>query len=182
MSDKDDIANQLANHKRLLQNLKETQALHGLDTPAQISIEIENIEAEIQRLQSTVTPIKHTKPSIIRREVSDVVIVHDDLSLAEVIAQVIKDEGLKASITYNFQTAMSLSERYQPRAIIADVWCIKKGELTIELANRIRELSPGTKILGLTASSNMKGTEQIFDRIFSKPVILNDIIDELLAQ
>ena len=50
MNRQDDIKNLIRNHNRRLQKLKEQQALHGLDAPPKISLEIEDIEAELEQL------------------------------------------------------------------------------------------------------------------------------------
>lgn len=50
MPRKSDIKKLIKNHERRLQKLKEIQALRGLDTPADILLEIEDITAAIQEL------------------------------------------------------------------------------------------------------------------------------------
>jgi formylglycine-generating enzyme required for sulfatase activity len=52
MSRQEDIQALIATHKRRLQKLKEQQALRGVDTPPHVLIEIEDIEAELERLQT----------------------------------------------------------------------------------------------------------------------------------
>ena len=47
MARQDEIKNLIIEHNRRLQKLKEQQALHGIDTPPEIQIEIERIEEEI---------------------------------------------------------------------------------------------------------------------------------------
>jgi len=52
MSRKDDIEKLIVNQERRLQKRKEQQALFGLDAPPHILTEIEDIEAEIKKLQT----------------------------------------------------------------------------------------------------------------------------------
>ena len=51
MSQKDNLKKLIKNHHRRLQILKEQEALHGLDVPPKILMEIEDIEAKIADLQ-----------------------------------------------------------------------------------------------------------------------------------
>ena len=52
MSSQDDIKKLISKHRRRLQKLLEQKAEFGLNTPAEISIEIEDIQAEVEQLQS----------------------------------------------------------------------------------------------------------------------------------
>ncbi|MFC1976367.1 tetratricopeptide repeat protein [Chloroflexota bacterium] len=58
MSQQDDIRNLIRNHNRRLQKLKEQQALRGLNTPPEIVLEIEDIEAKIEQLQTGLEEIE----------------------------------------------------------------------------------------------------------------------------
>jgi hypothetical protein len=64
MSRQNDIENLITNHSRRLQKLKEKQALVGLSVDPHILLEIEDIEAEISRLQLELDDLEHgTKSS-----------------------------------------------------------------------------------------------------------------------
>jgi formylglycine-generating enzyme required for sulfatase activity len=52
MADQDDILKLIAKHQRRLQKLKERQAVEGIGTPPEVLTEIEDIEAEIERLRA----------------------------------------------------------------------------------------------------------------------------------
>jgi hypothetical protein len=52
MSRKDDIRRLIIKHNRRLQELKEQKALHGISVDPKVSLEIEDIESEIARLQT----------------------------------------------------------------------------------------------------------------------------------
>jgi tetratricopeptide (TPR) repeat protein len=52
MSRRDDLKKQIDIHRRRLQKLEEQQAFRGLDTPAHILIEIEDIKAKIEELRA----------------------------------------------------------------------------------------------------------------------------------
>jgi hypothetical protein len=52
MSEKDNIKQQIINHNRRLQKLKQKQALYGLDVQPHVLMEIEDIEAELESLQA----------------------------------------------------------------------------------------------------------------------------------
>lgn len=60
MSQKDDIKKLISNHGRRLQKLKEQQALHGTSTDPKILIEIEDIGAELERLQTELEKLEDT--------------------------------------------------------------------------------------------------------------------------
>ncbi|MFC1975783.1 hypothetical protein ACFLXQ_05255, partial [Chloroflexota bacterium] len=51
MSRKDDLQKLINNHKRRLQKLKEREALKGLDVEPEVTIEIEDIEKKLNKLQ-----------------------------------------------------------------------------------------------------------------------------------
>lgn len=62
MSGQDDIKRLIINYQRRLQKLKETQALQGINTPPDILIQIEDIEAELEKFQialKTLAPDAH---------------------------------------------------------------------------------------------------------------------------
>ena len=50
MSTPEDIRKLIHTHQRRLQKLKEKQAAMGINTPAEVSIEIEDIEAKLKEL------------------------------------------------------------------------------------------------------------------------------------
>lgn len=55
-----------SNHERRLQKLKEKQALQGQNTPAELLIEIEDIEAAIKELQIELNKLESTSPNLNR--------------------------------------------------------------------------------------------------------------------
>lgn len=65
MSGQDDIQKLLINHHRRLQLLKEQQALRGLDTPLDVLVEIEDVEAQIQALQKELEIIRYNPATIL---------------------------------------------------------------------------------------------------------------------
>jgi len=58
MSQRDDIKKLLVNYQRRLQALQERKALYGLDTPIAILTEIEDIESQIEELQTKLTELE----------------------------------------------------------------------------------------------------------------------------
>jgi hypothetical protein len=59
MSRQDDIKKLVHNYSRRLQILKEQQALRGINTPPEIVIEIEDIEAKIEKLQTELVELEN---------------------------------------------------------------------------------------------------------------------------
>jgi len=67
MTRQDDVRNLIRNHNRRLQKLREQQALHGLDVPTKILLEIEDIEEEIEQLQAELKEIENDVRSLPQR-------------------------------------------------------------------------------------------------------------------
>lgn len=61
MSQQDELRKLIIKHQRRLQKLKEQQATFGINTPPEIFIEIEDIEAELERLQTKLTRVDNNK-------------------------------------------------------------------------------------------------------------------------
>jgi len=59
MSNQDDIKRLVMNYQRRLQKLKEVQALQGINTAPDILIEIEDIEAELDKFQAALKALQH---------------------------------------------------------------------------------------------------------------------------
>lgn len=64
MSRRDDVNNLIAEHNRYLQKLKEKKASFGLHTPVHILTEIEDVEAEIERLQTELANLEDSGDKI----------------------------------------------------------------------------------------------------------------------
>jgi hypothetical protein len=62
MSRTQDLQSLIAKHTRSLQKLKEQQALFGIHTPHHVLIEIEDIEAEIEKLQTELANLEREQP------------------------------------------------------------------------------------------------------------------------
>ncbi len=60
MSRKDDMRKLMAEHQRRLQRLKEQKARYGINTSPEVLNEIEDIETEIERLQTELAGVKDT--------------------------------------------------------------------------------------------------------------------------
>lgn len=61
MSREEHIKRLIVNHKRRLQTLEEKQALYGLDAPPHILTEIEDIEANIEKLQTELKALANSR-------------------------------------------------------------------------------------------------------------------------
>lgn len=67
MARQDDIKKLLVNHNRRLQALQERKALYGLEVPIAVLTEIEDIEAEIERLQAELAELVPPSEAISQR-------------------------------------------------------------------------------------------------------------------
>ena len=74
-----------------------------------------------------------------------VLVVDDDIRVADSLAGVLLAGGHQAVSAYSAEAAMKLAEKLMPHAVISD---IVMGPVSgIELANHMREHFPGCKIL-----------------------------------
>ncbi|HEY2858800.1 MAG TPA: response regulator [Terracidiphilus sp.] len=74
-----------------------------------------------------------------------VLVVDDDIRVADSLASILAASGHEAVSAYSAEAAIKLAERLCPHAVISD---IVMGPVSgIELANHMREHFPGCKIL-----------------------------------
>jgi DNA-binding NtrC family response regulator len=80
-----------------------------------------------------------------QREHLRVLVVDDDMRVADSLAKILVASGHDAVSAYSAEAAMKLAERLTPHAVISD---IVMGPVSgIELANHIREHFPNCKVL-----------------------------------
>lgn len=77
----DHIKNLIYNYNRRLQLLKEQQALRGLNTPPEILLEIEDIEAKLGQLETELKEIANSPEPI--PPVNELAYLHEQLALFE---------------------------------------------------------------------------------------------------
>lgn len=79
------------------------------------------------------------------RENLRVLVVDDDIRVADSMAKILLARGHEAVCAYSAEAAMKLADKLMPHAVISD---IVMGPVSgIELANHVREHFPGCKIL-----------------------------------
>lgn len=79
------------------------------------------------------------------REGLRILVVDDDMRVADSLAKILVASGHQAVSAYSAEAAMKLAEKLAPHAVISD---IVMGPVSgIELANHMREHFPGCKIL-----------------------------------
>jgi DNA-binding NtrC family response regulator len=80
-----------------------------------------------------------------QRENLRVLVVDDDIRVADSLANILVASGHEAVSAYSAEAAMKLAEKFTPHAVISD---IVMGPVSgIELANHMREHFPGCRIL-----------------------------------
>jgi ActR/RegA family two-component response regulator len=119
-----------------------------------------------------------------RKTESKVLIVEDDLTFAQMIAEAIRTyTGWTVSITYDLHAAVELATRYQPDCALIDVWYAGSGlgERTDNslLWQRLRSAAPHMKLFGLSGHILPPEIEKVFDRVFYKPTRLDEIVAAL---
>ncbi len=115
------------------------------------------------------------------REAVRVLVVDDEMSVADSLVSVLKARGHDAAAAYSAEAAMRLAEKMTPQAVISD---IVMGPVSgIELAIHIREQYPGCRVLlvsGYAAAGDFAGKTQAWGSTFSfasKPVSPDRVLE-----
>ena len=102
----------------------------------------------------------------------DILLVEDDVLIAELVAEALEDVGLKVEMTHSSGDAVGRIEA-EPRSFAAVVTDINLGErLTgFDVARRARELNPAVKVVYVTGMpENIRSAEEealMFPKPFS---------------
>jgi CheY-like chemotaxis protein len=137
----------------------------------------ESYEYGLQELLKVLAPPRRFIP---RKVSSSIIILDDDLSFARAAAESLRETGLSVSETYSLKAALELVKRYEPDAILLDVWYVVEGENALGLIKEIKDVCPNIRFIGLSSIHVVELHKEvlgIFDQILIKPVD----IEELLA-
>ena len=100
----------------------------------------------------------------------NVLVVEDERNLADAICQILKDEGIRADVTYDGPTGLSMTKSGMYDAVVLDV--MLPGMDGIEVCQQVREFS-SVPILMLTAKGEdmdkILGLEYGADDYMTKP-------------
>lgn len=89
-------------------------------------------------------------PSAAKRK-SRVLIVDDERLIADTLAEILNDSGFQAIAVYDGKTALEQVSTFRPDTLICDV--IMPGMNGIELAKKVKEISPTARILLLSGQA-----------------------------
>ena len=92
-----------------------------------------------------------------------VLVVDDEVRVADSMAQILLASGYQAVPAYSAEAAIRMAEKIQPQAVISD---IVMGPVSgIELANHIRERYPSCRVLPISGHSSTRDlTQALFAR------------------
>jgi CheY-like chemotaxis protein len=112
-----------------------------------------------------------------------VLVVDDELIIADTLAMILNRSGYEARATYCGETAVQIASRFEPDMLISDVFM--PGITGIEAAIKIRAALPSCRVLlfsGQAASVNLLAKACIQDdefEILLKPVHPADLLARL---
>jgi CheY-like chemotaxis protein len=112
-----------------------------------------------------------------------VLVVDDELIIADALAMILNRSGYDARATYCGETAVQMASRFEPDLLISDVFM--PGITGIEAAIQIRAALPSCKVLlfsGHAASVNLLAKARTHDdefEILLKPVHPADLLVRL---
>jgi len=103
---------------------------------------------------------------------ADLLVVDDNQDAADVLAEALRAAGHNVRVAYNGPTALTLVEQFQPAVAILDIGLpVMDG---YELAARLREFRPTTRLLAVTGYGQERDQERSraagFDQHLIKPV------------
>jgi len=114
-----------------------------------------------------------------------VLVVDDDVRIADSLVQILTATGHEAVAAYSAEAAIKIAEKLNPHAVISDV--VMGPVSGIELTNHIREHYPGCRVLLFSGYASTKAFTQAFltkgssVQFLPKPVHPNRILEFLAA-
>jgi DNA-binding response OmpR family regulator len=112
-----------------------------------------------------------------------VLVADDERVIADSLAMILNQSGFEARAVYSGEKVLELVSSFEPDMLISDV--IMAGVNGIDAAIRVREMSPGIKILlfsGQAATANLleKARSNGYEfEILTKPVHPQDLLARL---
>ncbi len=108
MPQANDIKELITTHARRLQELKKKQAAYGLSADPSLALEIENVEAEIQKLRKQLGTDCTDQPPYLKRgpaEAKSVLVVEDSPAWQDILREYLLDMGCMVDIAHDFAAA-----------------------------------------------------------------------------
>lgn len=115
-----------------------------------------------------------------------VLVVDDDRLVADTLCLIFRANGFESEARYSAATGFAYAQSYRPSLMLCDV--IMPEESGFQLAHRVREALPHTKMLLLTAYPSTaaevhdpKGQMRSSLKLLSKPCRPDDLLRETRA-
>lgn len=112
-----------------------------------------------------------------------ILVVDDEASIADAVATVMRYEGYAVEQANTLRDALVEIERFAPDLVLLD-WALPNGE-GIELCRRLREQTPGTHVVFLTANDADESKAEALRAgaadYITKPFGLNDFVARVQA-
>ena len=113
----------------------------------------------------------------------NVLVVEDERNLADAICQILKDEGIRADVTYDGPTGLSMTKSGMYDAIVLDV--MLPGMSGIDVVREARRAGVSTPVLMLTARTSttdkVDGLDAGADDYMTKPFETVELLARLRA-
>lgn len=113
----------------------------------------------------------------------NVLVVEDERNLADAICQILKSEGIKAEVTYDGTTALTLAKSGMYDAIVLDI--MLPGLNGMEVVRETRRAGVSTPVLMLTARTSLNdkvdGLDAGADDYMTKPFEAPELLARLRA-
>jgi two-component system OmpR family response regulator len=112
-----------------------------------------------------------------------VLVVDDDLRIADTTAEVLEHAGFEAQAAYTGDSALQLAARFRPDCLLSDV--LMSGMNGVELALAFQQAHPTSRVVLITGQAGLSDVLEEAERqglkfqLLSKPIHPRKLIEEL---
>lgn len=179
MPDSDSIKELLHIHTRRLQELKKKEATYGLSADPSLLLEIENIEAEIQKLRRQLSDdcldeMSHPNPATAGKSV---LVVEDNPAWQDILREYLTELGCVVDIAVDFTEARSKLQNGQFSLVTIDAHLGPRTRANegILLMDYIRQqLGPKLPIIVVSGEINKQDLVRAFQKFAVISVLLKE--------
>jgi DNA-binding response OmpR family regulator len=111
-----------------------------------------------------------------QRVTVDVLVIEDGQHVADLLADVLSDEGYRVALASDGPRGLEYVARYQPRLVLCDV--MLPGLSGLDIVNRLREQGDQRPVIVLMSAASLPATPPPDVPFIGKPFD----VDELLAR
>jgi DNA-binding NtrC family response regulator len=112
-----------------------------------------------------------------------VLVVDDDLRIADTTAEVLEQAGFEVQAAYSGESALQAAARFRPDCLLSDV--VMSGMNGVELAVAFQQAHPTSRVVLITGQAGISEVVDEAERqglafeLLSKPIHPRKLIDEL---